>query len=97
MERRAKERITLRHLASMTSGLECTAANDELVLVDGDFLTVNRFIDIWSRVQYEKQIGNRWYITSDYLFRFYHYYRYKNYFPVNAGINAIELGLKFKL
>ena len=74
-----------------------TSFDDWDLLRDGDFLTVNRFIDIWSRVQYEKQIGNRWYITSDYLFRFYHYYRYKNYFPVNAGINAIELGLKFKL
>jgi CubicO group peptidase (beta-lactamase class C family) len=38
----AKERVTVRHLASMSSGLECTAANDEQTLKEmersGDFV-----------------------------------------------------------
>jgi hypothetical protein len=67
------------------------------ILQTGEFLAINRFVDFQSRLEYQKQIRMRWLFSCSYLFSFYHYYRYKNIFPVNAGINMLEIGVKFKL
>lgn len=67
------------------------------ILKTGDFLTINRFIDFHSRIRYKKKLGNRLSFCLTYLFRFYHYFRYEHDLPVNAGINSLNIGFKFRL
>lgn len=85
------------NLKELPDGVTNTSFTYWDLLRTGNILTINRFVDFQSRIQYEKQLGIHWYFSFAYLFRFYHYYRYENIFPVNAGINTIEIGLKFKL
>jgi len=83
------------------NGLPDAATNTSFnylnLLKTGEFLAINKFVDFQTRFKYTVKYSNRWDISFTYLFRFYHYYRYESSFPVDAGINTLEMGLKLKL
>lgn len=85
------------NLKGLPDGATNTSFTFGNMLTTGNFLTINKFLDFQSRIQYESQLWGSWYINLAYLFRYYHYDRYKDYFSVDVGMNTLEIGLELKL